>query len=237
MPFSHAEGNVTDPYTHPEYVEFLAKICAEPDEDTHRLVFADWVEENGDPDRAEFVRCQFAGGTHAPARAQRLMHTHYDTPDGPQNWGRRAGALGVVYPAPLVLFARGFVREARVPVDSFLKIADGLLWRPDYKTPCGRCGGDGNAHGADRAFEWSGDPMYRKCPACRGSGRVTRPCPPTAQPVAGITLTNWAGYAADDAGLSRFNAVRKWVEPMTWAGDVVDTLAAEWPWVRFGVGA
>jgi uncharacterized protein (TIGR02996 family) len=37
---------------------FLAAIHANPDEDTHRLVFADWLDENGDPDRAEFIRAQ-----------------------------------------------------------------------------------------------------------------------------------------------------------------------------------
>jgi uncharacterized protein (TIGR02996 family) len=36
----------------------LAAICAEPDEDTPRLVFADWLEENDQPERAAFVRAQ-----------------------------------------------------------------------------------------------------------------------------------------------------------------------------------
>jgi uncharacterized protein (TIGR02996 family) len=39
---------------------FLAKITAEPDDDTHRLVYADWLEENGRPERAEFIRLQVA---------------------------------------------------------------------------------------------------------------------------------------------------------------------------------
>lgn len=37
---------------------FLAKILSEPDEDTHRLVYADWLEENDQPERAEFIRGQ-----------------------------------------------------------------------------------------------------------------------------------------------------------------------------------
>ena len=36
----------------------LAAIRANPDEDTPRLVFADWLEESGDAHRAEFVRVQ-----------------------------------------------------------------------------------------------------------------------------------------------------------------------------------
>lgn len=36
----------------------LATICDEIDNDTPRLVFADWLEENGDHQRAEFIRAQ-----------------------------------------------------------------------------------------------------------------------------------------------------------------------------------
>jgi uncharacterized protein (TIGR02996 family) len=35
---------------------FLDAICEHPDDDTARLVFADWLAENGDPDRGEFIR-------------------------------------------------------------------------------------------------------------------------------------------------------------------------------------
>ncbi len=34
----------------------LAAIVADPREDTPRLVFADWLDENGQPERAEFIR-------------------------------------------------------------------------------------------------------------------------------------------------------------------------------------
>jgi uncharacterized protein (TIGR02996 family) len=37
---------------------FLEAICETPDDDTPRLVYADWLEENGDSDRAEFIRVQ-----------------------------------------------------------------------------------------------------------------------------------------------------------------------------------
>ena len=40
----------------------LAAIRAMPEEDTPRLVYADWLDENGQPERAEFIRvqCQLA---------------------------------------------------------------------------------------------------------------------------------------------------------------------------------
>ncbi len=37
---------------------FLQAIRENPDDDTHRLVFADFLDENGDPVRAEFIRVQ-----------------------------------------------------------------------------------------------------------------------------------------------------------------------------------
>jgi uncharacterized protein (TIGR02996 family) len=38
----------------------LAAICANPHEDTPRLAFADWLNENGEDARAEFIRAQCA---------------------------------------------------------------------------------------------------------------------------------------------------------------------------------
>lgn len=37
---------------------FLRAICAHPSDVTPRLVFADWLDENGEPERAEFIRLQ-----------------------------------------------------------------------------------------------------------------------------------------------------------------------------------
>ena len=42
--------------THDE--AFLQAMVETPDDDTPRLVYADWLEENGDADRAEFIRLQ-----------------------------------------------------------------------------------------------------------------------------------------------------------------------------------
>ena len=42
-----------------EHLAFLQAILADPDDDAPRLVYADWLEERGDP-RAEFIRAQCA---------------------------------------------------------------------------------------------------------------------------------------------------------------------------------
>lgn len=38
--------------------DFLAAIIADPLDDVHRLVYADWLEEHDQPERAEFIRVQ-----------------------------------------------------------------------------------------------------------------------------------------------------------------------------------
>jgi uncharacterized protein (TIGR02996 family) len=51
-----------------------AAIRANPDDDTPRLVYADWLQENGEEDRAEFIRvqCALAAGSHS-ANAQQAL--------------------------------------------------------------------------------------------------------------------------------------------------------------------
>src|SRR5262245_26999725 len=39
---------------------FFEAILTDPDGDATRLVYADWLEENGQPGRAEFIRAQCA---------------------------------------------------------------------------------------------------------------------------------------------------------------------------------
>src|SRR5205807_10301364 len=51
--------------------QFLQAILDDPDDDMLRLIYADWLEERGDP-RAEFIRvqCELAGfPPHLPDKA------------------------------------------------------------------------------------------------------------------------------------------------------------------------
>jgi len=43
---------------HPEQSALLRTICEEPGDDTPRLVYADWLEEHGQSERAEYIRTQ-----------------------------------------------------------------------------------------------------------------------------------------------------------------------------------
>jgi uncharacterized protein (TIGR02996 family) len=51
---------------------FLATILDHPDDDAPRLVYADWLDDHGDADRAEFIRLQ--------VRAARMLQTDPELP-------------------------------------------------------------------------------------------------------------------------------------------------------------
>src|SRR5262245_1243255 len=46
------------------HAPFLATIRESPDEDGPRLIYADWLEEQGECDRAEFIRVQCELAAH-----------------------------------------------------------------------------------------------------------------------------------------------------------------------------
>jgi uncharacterized protein (TIGR02996 family) len=53
--------------------ELLDAICAEPDRDEPRIVYADWLEQQGDP-RGELIHAQCTPGLEA--RADELLALH-----------------------------------------------------------------------------------------------------------------------------------------------------------------
>lgn len=107
---------------------FLADIVACPADDAPRLVFADWLEDHGEPDRAEFIRLQVrraglpaADSRHGPlaSREGTLLLAHENA------WRAHLPVLeGVTWED----FSRGFVEGAFVEsVDVFLQHADTLF--------------------------------------------------------------------------------------------------------------
>ena len=57
----------------PALLSLLGGARAEPHDDAPRLVLADWLDEHGEPERAEFIRCQLmlAHGTSALEPSER----------------------------------------------------------------------------------------------------------------------------------------------------------------------
>src|ERR1051325_9635906 len=88
----------------------LRTIRDTPDDDTARLVYADFIEEEGDPDRAEFIRVQIAvTRTADDPRRRDLEDREYELLAAhEEHW------LGVPRDAPGLgglRFERGFVSD------------------------------------------------------------------------------------------------------------------------------
>jgi uncharacterized protein (TIGR02996 family) len=103
----------------------LASVRALPDENTPRLVFADWCDEQDDPERAEFIRLQVAISQSAPddpklgelrTRERELLAAH-----------------AIAWCAPLGLepdaceFRRGFIESVEISAGQFLEQAESLF--------------------------------------------------------------------------------------------------------------
>lgn len=110
------------------HADFLAAICADPDDLTHRLVYADWLTDNGasplDAARADLIRVQIA-------REQA-------DEDGEEYWTLRArervllATWGKPLARPLtdpVRFRRGFPEEVRLSAAAFNRGAQRLAKR------------------------------------------------------------------------------------------------------------
>jgi uncharacterized protein (TIGR02996 family) len=111
---------------------FLRAICENPDDDTPRLVFADWLDENGDKAdcaRAEFIRVQIelAGlpdgkkKQNRQAREKELLDAHkeeWTEPLKPYYAYYYQGPHAHYY-SPPVVFRRGFVETIAMDVESF----------------------------------------------------------------------------------------------------------------------
>jgi uncharacterized protein (TIGR02996 family) len=113
---------------------FLRAICESPDDDTPRLVYADWLEEHGgqpESERAEFIRGQVQlarlndwdeGATELSIRCRYLLRAHRDEwlapladiPTNPWFWD------------DWHTFSRGFVERLEMAPAAFLEHADRL---------------------------------------------------------------------------------------------------------------
>lgn len=108
----------------------LAAILSHPDEDTPRLVFADWLDENGFAARAEFIRLQ-TEITRQPERhpyppAFKAKSTRFR-----ELFAEHGKAWLAVVGVPLgrAIFRRGFVEEIRATPDEVLDIGATALSR------------------------------------------------------------------------------------------------------------
>ncbi len=120
---------------------FLQEILERPEDDLPRLIFADWLEDHGDPDRAAFIRLQidrYRGRCTEPDRARRHAAELLS-----RNWADWIGPLAPVlsgsarHQKRLILghgqqavdhaleqFPRGFVQSLNLDSGVFVKYAE-----------------------------------------------------------------------------------------------------------------
>lgn len=96
----------------------LAAICAEPDDDLRRLIFADWLDDRGDP-RGEFIRLQLSDRLGEPATACRIAELE-------KLYGRRWAGPFADW-AYMVGFRRGFPEHLVIAADVFIDLANEIF--------------------------------------------------------------------------------------------------------------
>jgi uncharacterized protein (TIGR02996 family) len=105
---------------------FLDDIIAHPEDDAPRQIYADWLADNGSPDRAEFIRVQIERAcldVDDPAqdelerREQKLLGKN-------PAWGDEAGK----WLREVAVFRRGFIDEVGCNIKPLLRSAAGM-WK------------------------------------------------------------------------------------------------------------
>jgi uncharacterized protein (TIGR02996 family) len=103
----------------------LAAITANPDDDTARLVFADWLQENGQERRAQFIRAQVWAARAEPfsRQAQKYAGAADRLLEGFRGeWSRNVRQRALMW-----VFRRGFVEHVAVNVATFPRDAAELF--------------------------------------------------------------------------------------------------------------
>lgn len=107
-----------------EHDAFLADILENPEDDAPRLIYADWLDERGESERAEFIRVQCA-----------LAREPLDHPDYPR-WQQREAQLqprAYSWAGPLTewcvqcVFRRGFIEMIEIEASTFLSRAQEII--------------------------------------------------------------------------------------------------------------
>jgi uncharacterized protein (TIGR02996 family) len=105
---------------------FLADILEHPDDDAVRLVFADWLQDNGDPDRAEFIRvqCECEGLPDGHPRLEVLLRRGDELlRKNQQRWQEGVAECGGSWP----IFRRGFIEAVDCSARALLACGDRLF--------------------------------------------------------------------------------------------------------------
>jgi uncharacterized protein (TIGR02996 family) len=116
---------------------FLEAILENPDDDTPRLIFADWLDERGDSAstiRAEFIRIQCVlAREHLSVRRRTALEQRQQgyLEENGREWTRPVRRLLHAW-----TFRRGFIDEVSVLADKFLSYAGRLFRQAPIRHVC-----------------------------------------------------------------------------------------------------
>jgi uncharacterized protein (TIGR02996 family) len=183
----------------------LWAVVRDPEDDTVRLAYADWLDEHTRPARAEFIRLQIEQ-SKCPSCGGRAWYWLCDgakdikhqcdrcRPAFDAQWALwvKYGCAWLTYPRASILGAwdalhpnhgdariswkRGFVSAVHCRPNQWLAHHDAVLWRP--RVECTACDGDGLEHGN----------KFWNCDRCDGTGRVPDEFKGVEHPVTDVYL-------------------------------------------------
>src|SRR4051812_24390716 len=107
-----------------EQQAIIREIVARPDDDLPRLIYADWLEERGDP-QGEFIRiqCALAQGGRSPEETRELRERELELLKAYRaEWVARISA-GIDWHQ----ISRGLVEDVVVDCDTFFRDGGSLL--------------------------------------------------------------------------------------------------------------
>jgi uncharacterized protein (TIGR02996 family) len=117
---------------------FVADIAAHPDDDAPRLIFADWLDDHGQPERAQFIRaqCKFdpdrdrLDDPEINTLRDRIEQLRQPYEVAESEWLVQLGSLPAhEYLGWHVLWRRGFVDELEMPVQWIVRHGEQLRQR------------------------------------------------------------------------------------------------------------
>lgn len=101
-----------------EQAAFLSGIIDHPDDDARRLVYADWLDEHDQPERAEIVRVQIKlASATGVERAQLLDRERQLVTEFGEGWGAGFRGAGI----HRAILRRGFIGEVHSTASAFIR--------------------------------------------------------------------------------------------------------------------
>jgi len=122
-----AKRRKTHPPMSSEEAAFRATIIRDPDDDARRLVYADWLDDHGQSERAEFIRLQIAlaGESAVPNRRELEAREKKLLKRNRAEWNGDLRGSGVL----LVVYERGFPARVCATAEAFVRAGGGWFQR------------------------------------------------------------------------------------------------------------